>query len=229
MTTSHVGFILDMSGSMGVIEKPTKEGAVEYIKTLKKEGPDSRFSLTVFDTIFEQWAKDVPVSEIKATKLIEPYHARGMTALHDAVGTTVTAMEKRVGDTDRGVVVIMTDGQENSSQEWTLKTVAKLIKRLTKTGRWTFVYLGANVDSFMEAGNLNIPVGNTASYSTTRGSTISVMKGAAGATGARGASGLSSTSTFFEDAGVASDHREEDDKPEDKKLWVPTPPKEDEA
>ena len=212
MTTSHVGFILDMSGSMGVIEGATKIGAVEYIRTLKKEAPDSRFSLTIFDTIFEQWATDVPVKDVKASKLIEPYHARGMTALHDAVGNDRDRDGEAGRENDRGVVVIMTDGQENSSREWTLKKIAKLIARLEKTGRWTFVYLGANVDAFAEAQKLGVAVGNVAHYSSTAGSTQSVMGSTARATGQRVNSPAGQSVTFYSDAGEQADHREEDEK-----------------
>lgn len=212
MADTHVGFILDMSGSMGVIKNATKEGTVAYIKTLKKEAPDARFNLTIFDTVFEKWVVDQPISALKATKTIEKYEPRGGTALLDAVGQTVNGMKKIVGKEDKAVVVIMTDGQENSSKEYTRQQIFELVKKLEKTGRWTFVYLGANVDSYAEAGAIGISRGNAAFYSSDTHSTRSVLTSTANATGISVNSAAGATLDFYQDAGEKSDHRTEEKK-----------------
>lgn len=212
MTDTHVGFILDMSGSMGVIKEATKEGTAAYIRTLKKETPDARFNLTIFDTVFEKWVVDQPISTLKATKTIENYEPRGSTALLDAVGQTVNGMKKTIGKEDKAVVVIMTDGQENSSKEYTRQQIFDLVRKLEKTGRWTFVYLGANVDSYAEAGAIGIAPGNAAFYSSTADSARAVMASTATATGQHVNSARGMTQSIYEDSGEKQDHREEKEK-----------------
>lgn len=212
MGDTHVGFILDMSGSMGVIKDATKEGTSAYIKALKKEAPAARFNLTIFDTLFEKWIEDTPLSAVKPNQAIENYEPRGGTALLDAVGITTNGMKEKVGKEDKALVVIMTDGQENSSKEYTRKQIFDLIKKLEKTGRWTFVYLGANVDSYAEAAGIGISRGNAAFYSSTADSAGSVMTSTARATGMHVNSARLSTENFYQDAGETSDHRTEEEK-----------------
>lgn len=217
MSKTHIAFVLDMSGSMGTIEEATKEGTAQYIKTLKKDSPESRFNLTIFDTVFEKWIVDTPMSEIKPNKAIENYKPRGMTALMDAVGKTVSEMEPKVTKDDKAVVVVMTDGQENSSKEFTREQIFKLVKKLEKKGNWTFVYLGANVDAYAEAQKYGILAGNVASYSSTARSASSVMGATAKATGMHVNSTNISSRSVFSDAGEDVDHREEEEKKSDAK------------
>jgi hypothetical protein len=63
--------------------------------------------------------------------------------------------------------VILTDGQENSSHNFTKSHIKDLIEQKTKDG-WTFAYLGANQDAFAEAGSIGIAPGCTMNYDTNR-------------------------------------------------------------
>lgn len=228
----NVAIVWDMSGSMGSIVGATKEGIQGYLMDLiseekklieeKGEGVYTRLSVTAFDTVFERWVENEPILDIDVAKIIDQYGPRGGTALYDAIANTITDLSARIGERKEAVLmVVMTDGQENSSREYAVQAGGRerlfdLIKRQEKKG-WTFVYLGANVDAYTEASAIGIPTGNTAYYSAT---TDSVAVASASMTpvtrayrmGATGPSGPKGTSTAFGDAGQKQDFREEEDK-----------------
>ena len=97
------------------------------------------------------------------------YYVRGSTALLDAVGRTIskiehvqetTAEEYRAG---KVMFVIITDGMENASREYTTKKVKSMIEAEKEKG-WEFVFLGANMDAVETAAQYGIDADNTADY-----------------------------------------------------------------
>ena len=91
----------------------------------------------------------------------ENYRPRGGTALYDAVGRALTETETKVLDGEKAIVVIITDGEENSSHIETGATIKPRIERLQGQGNWTFVYLGAFANAWDEAQAMGISIGNT--------------------------------------------------------------------
>lgn len=85
-----------------------------------------------------------------------------MTALYDAIGRGATelglALAAKPEDQrpDKVVVVILTDGYENASQEYTPGSIKEMIERQTNDYSWTFTFLGANQDAILEAGKIGI-------------------------------------------------------------------------
>lgn len=160
----HVFAILDRSGSMAGLEKDTIGGYNQFIKDLK--GKDVKVSLTLFDDQFEAPYEALPLKEVpKLTSKV--YYPRGMTALVDAVCKTVNAAKDKVKKSDKAIVLIITDGQENSSREFSSEQMKKMISGLEKQGNWTFTYLGANQDAFTVAGMFGIRTGNISTYQAT--------------------------------------------------------------
>jgi uncharacterized protein YegL len=86
-------------------------------------------------------------------------------ALPDPASIAIVGFD--TGAIERCVVVIVTDGEENPSVEYTKKKVKALIQSRQDSGKWAFMYLGANVDSFAEAGSMGIARANTANYRNT--------------------------------------------------------------
>ena len=90
------------------------------------------------------------------------YYARGMTALLDAIGKTINSVGERLSKTkeeDRPskiIFVITTDGQENSSKEFTQKQIKEMIEHQTNTYNWQFMFLGANIDTVSTAQSFGI-------------------------------------------------------------------------
>lgn len=161
-----VNFILDKSGSMSSVHDATISGFNEYLKTLQKDGNEYDFSLTLFDT--EVKAVHVDESIKKVDKLDKKsYVPDGMTALYDAVCKTVEDVKKAVAKGTKVLTVIMTDGEENSSKEYTEVNLKKLITKLEATKMWSFVFLGANQDSWANASKWGFASTNVTNFNAT--------------------------------------------------------------
>jgi len=101
----------------------------------------------------------------------ETYVPGGGTALHDAIGTTVEELGRRLAAMPEAhrpgkvVVVIITDGEENSSIKFTGSRIKEMIEEQRKTYNWQFVYLGANQDAVTVGDSLGMAKGTSAAYS----------------------------------------------------------------
>jgi len=157
-----VNVILDRSGSMSSKVQDVIGGFNLYIDELAKEpAVDYGFSLTLFDTVVEMKYKAVTLNRV--AKLDDrTYLPSGNTALLDAIGNTVQTVS--TDGFDKAITVIMTDGEENSSREWTLPGIRELIRSKEAAGNWTFVFLGANLDAFAQGVTLGVPMANAVRY-----------------------------------------------------------------
>jgi len=163
-----VNVILDKSGSMASKLNDVIEGFNAYVDGLAKEDQvDYLFSLTLFDTLVAYRHVAIPLSDVK--KLTpKSYEPGGNTALNDAIGITVRKVDADRPQVDKVITVIMTDGEENSSREWTHDAVKALIEQKEKEGVWTFVFLGAAPDAWDQGRSYGIPAANVAQYDTRR-------------------------------------------------------------
>lgn len=153
-------FILDRSGSMEACRDDTIGGFNAFLTEQKKEG--GTLTLVQFDHEYLVSYTSKPITDVEPLTG-ETFNPRGSTALLDAIGKTI----KRNANLTNPTVIILTDGHENSSHEYTKAHVKDLIEEYQKKG-WTFVYLGANQDAFAEAGNLGIAPGATMNYDANR-------------------------------------------------------------
>lgn len=161
-----VNVILDRSGSMASNREGTISGYNEYLGGLRKDDKTKYFiSLTQFDAPSDGPELtvsylDKPLTEIQdlAEKDYEP---RGMTPLYDAIGE----ITRRVTDTKGRPVlaVVITDGLENASREFTKDAIRALIKDKEKEG-WTWAFLGANIDSYTVGTSLGVSAKNISNY-----------------------------------------------------------------
>jgi ADP-ribosylglycohydrolase len=154
----HVAVLLDRSGSMSSIADDTIGGFNTFIAEQRKLTGRCRISLVQFDGHDPQEivADAVPVAEI-ADLDDGTYLPRGMTPLLDALGTLIGRIDRRVAaDADEyQLVAVITDGLENASSDFTRAGIAEMVKDRSDAG-WAFVFLGANIDSFTEAGNVGM-------------------------------------------------------------------------
>jgi uncharacterized protein YegL len=144
--------------------KDVIEGFNAYLDGLAQEDKvEYLFSLTLFDTQVAYRHVAIPLSQVHKldTKSYEP---GGNTALNDAIGITVRKIDADRAQVDKVVTVIMTDGEENSSREWTLDAVKALIGQKESEGTWTFIFLGAAPDAWDQGRAYGIPLANVASY-----------------------------------------------------------------
>lgn len=161
-----VNVILDKSGSMGSKVQDVIGGFNLYLDELAKEQAVTYgFTLTLFDTVVAVKYRAVSLSSVE--KLTESsYLPSGNTALLDAIGETVQTLN--TDGFDKVITVIMTDGEENSSREWTLQGIRELIRTKERAGNWTFVFLGANLDAFSQGMSLGVRQANAVRYDTGR-------------------------------------------------------------
>lgn len=157
----HVAIILDRSGSMASIRNKAIGAVNGYLASLKADEGTSGALITL--TIFDSESIDVirdgaPIASCAALTAAE-YEPRGLTPLYDAIGATAAALEKRAAD--RRVLVIVTDGHENASQQFTRASILALISQRQADG-WLVVYLGAHADTWHEAAAIGIAHGATA-------------------------------------------------------------------
>src|SRR5246500_2365748 len=159
-----VNVILDKSGSMASKLKDVIEGFNAYLDGLAQEDKvEYLFSLSLFDTQVAYRDVAIPLAQVRKLDK-KSYQPGGNTALNDAIGITVRKIDADHPQVDKVVTVIMTDGEENSSREWTHDAVKALIDDKEKDGNWTFVFLGAAPDAWDQGKSLGIAAANVARY-----------------------------------------------------------------
>lgn len=186
----HIAIVLDRSGSMQSVKTDTEGGLKAFLAAQADAPGETTVSLYQFDTEYEPVYENKKLADVPEYRLVP----RGGTALLDAVGRTISAVGAQLAakvEDDRPaevIVVILTDGEENQSREFSLPAVKKMITEQQDTYGWKFVFLGADQDAFEAAGGMGIGRGTTLSYASVN-TTDSMTK--AGHMVARGtASGL---------------------------------------
>ena len=164
--TTQIFLLLDMTSSMTRNKEGAMDACNEFIEGLgenQRRGvqTDAVFTLGVFNSNIglERVAKEVPVE--RAPKIDhEHYLPAGATPLYDAIGQSIDLLESHVGPV---MLVIQTDGKENSSRTITRQDIVERVAEKTALG-WQFVYLGCDIDAMEQGGDIGIPAGNTMSY-----------------------------------------------------------------
>jgi uncharacterized protein YegL len=135
-----VNMILDKSGSMATRWEDVVGGYNSYLNELKADDKtDYRMTVVLFDTNKTVVCEDEPLASLEPMT-VRSYTPSGGTALYDAVGETVS--QAKTEDVTKVVTVIMTDGEENSSRNWTYDRVTGLINSKEQEGVWTFIFMG---------------------------------------------------------------------------------------
>jgi uncharacterized protein with von Willebrand factor type A (vWA) domain len=142
---TFVAALIDESGSMAGVKRDVVEGYNGYLKMLRETPAEIRASLTLFDTEVHEVYAGVPVMRAEGLAKVYDPEMGGNTALYDAVGITVHRLDQIAQDHDRVLVIIMTDGADNASVEMTLAKVRTLITAREATGKWSFIFLGADL------------------------------------------------------------------------------------
>jgi uncharacterized protein YegL len=191
-----LSFIQDRSGSMETVWAETLSGFKTYVKNMQADQEKDNeveyvFSLTTFDTQIETPCIGKPIADVDQD-LLKHHGPRGGTALYDAVGQTLRRHdEDKTLTFDKAIVIIVTDGQENSSREWSKEAVHAAIDERIKRGNWTFTYLGTQPETWDDAQSLGVGVGASATYSPQNVQATYATMAAASTNMARGASGQS--------------------------------------
>lgn len=196
--TTVVHLLIDQSGSMSNTRKSTVDGINEYINTLKEDGGKYKVSLTMFDSNTElrldkPW-DDLYIDDVPELKL-EDYNPSGMTPLQDAFCTTLKSIKDRKDQ--KYLFVVLTDGAENTSKEYSAEDMKKLKAEKEAKDNWTFVYLGANQDAFATSATYGFTASNTSNFNATAKGMSTAYVTLSAATRSFSASPSANTTMFY--------------------------------
>lgn len=192
--TTSIFLVLDETGSMSSNKDVTISSFNEYMLSQQNGIENCRASLVTFSSNYgyvpvsrygneglqptvrqiyvEEDVKNVPLLDNKS------YSPAGGTNLYDAIGYTISMIDKIVDNRptlSNILVVIFTDGEENSSREYSLSQIRSLIQDREKQG-WTFVYMGANQDAWKVGEAFGLSSGQTMTYSVDKlGETVNCL------------------------------------------------------
>lgn len=162
-------FILDKSGSMSGLESDTIGGFNSMQKKQKEEPGKAIVTTVIFDNNYFLLHDRIDIKGIKPITKKE-YFVEGNTALLDAVGKTINRIantQQHANEEDRAgkvLFVIITDGMENASREYTYKQVKRMVEVQKSEYCWEFIFLGANIDAIETAGRFGIQSDRAVNY-----------------------------------------------------------------
>lgn len=156
-STTHYLFILDKSGSMANCWNETLDALGHQYQLIEQhclKHPEQpvRASLVYFNVRSQRAFWNIDGTELSQ----QPFrfgHPAGGTALMDAIGLSIHQLQVRMKPQDDAIVIMLTDGEENSSKLYSFRQISEFMEQLTATGKWTFTLLGADVDAFAAIGS----------------------------------------------------------------------------
>lgn len=174
-TYTEIVVLLDRSGSMEDARADHEGGLNSFVRAQKQLSGDVLFTLIQFDSQepCEVVYDGVPVAKVGQCKL----NPRGSTPLLDAVGLSVAHLRARLDGKkpDQVIFMVITDGLENASREYTKERVKRLIAEQEAAG-WRFLFLGANIDAFAEGGDLGVSQATTGNFRNDAAGTKALYK-----------------------------------------------------
>ena len=162
---TYLLLLVDRSGSMNTVKEDANGAIATFIEEQKQVPGECHLTLIDWDARryngeldWYETKFDGPIASFESYEL-EP---RGMTALYDAVGRGVTELGERLAGMPEDerpnnvIVIIQTDGGENSSEKYSLEQVKALIEQQTSTYNWSFIYLGMGADTWEAGANMGV-------------------------------------------------------------------------
>ena len=162
-------FILDKSGSMGGLERDTIGGYNSMLEKQKAVPGECLITTVLFDNDYKLLHDRIDIRAVSPITEKE-YSVGGSTALLDAIGMTIHKIDNAQRHTaddyraEKVMFVIITDGEENSSREYSAEKVKAQIQRQKEKYGWEFIFLGANIDAVETAGRFGIAPDRAQNY-----------------------------------------------------------------
>ena len=158
---THLIIVLDASGSMSSIQDDIKGSFNEFLKKQREESGKTVFDLFQFNDEVRRPVKSADLAQFH-DDLMARYECSGCTALNDAVCIAIDTVGHEFADMPESerpehvLCVIITDGMENASREYTSKDVKKRIEHQKTAYNWQFQFLAADQDAFATGESLGI-------------------------------------------------------------------------
>jgi len=197
-----IAVVLDRSGSMNAIRDDTIGGFNTFLAQQKEAEGDAVFTLAQFDNEYEVVHDFVDINDVPELDA-KTFVPRGGTALLDGIGRTITELGAKLDnmvEEDKPssvVVVVLTDGEENQSREYTRDQIFEMITEQTEKYSWEFIFLGAGQDAIAVGQSYGFAASKAASYSIDSmvNTFASVSKNVAGYRATRSAGGSSAAAS----------------------------------
>lgn len=162
----HDFILLDRSGSMASLW-PEALGSINgYVEKLATDKVDTGVTLATFDLQGPEMSFDVVRDRIVPSTwkpvTNEDAQPRGSTPLNDAIGKLVTTARAGINGVpyDKVAIIIMTDGQENASREYSHAAAKALLDECRAKG-WQVIFLGADFDNAAQSAGYGVAATQT--------------------------------------------------------------------
>lgn len=158
---TDITVILDCSGSMSQIKKATINGFNGFVKEFASLNNNTQLTLVQFNHKYELSFQNKNIQDVNPLN-DDTYVPSGMTALFDAIGKSIKHKKILFKSTESNrqpkhvIVAIITDGFENSSNEYSRDKISKMINKKVENDNWNFMYLGADQDAILEGSRIGI-------------------------------------------------------------------------
>lgn len=172
MTDSNltaIQLVIDRSGSMEAIREDAEGAIGSFIRDQKAQPGKALLRVTTFDNYIETPLDLEDISGVQAFKLVP----RGMTALFDAMGTSIVDLGMKLDALPEDekpahvIFVTITDGFENASREYDSEAVKKLLTKQQDEFNWTFMFLSAGEDAVLTGAKIGVRENMAMNYAPT--------------------------------------------------------------
>lgn len=170
---THICVVLDASGSMGGVINETKSMFNNFIEEQRKVSGEMTIDVFQFATEVNKIVDFKNINDI--SDLMNNYVCSGWTALRDAICISIDDVGKRLSEIveserpEKVLFLILTDGFENKSKEFSLQDVKNRINHQTEKYKWDFIYLGANQDAILSGSEYGIDSKRCLNFHNTAG------------------------------------------------------------
>lgn len=167
---TSINIVLDRSGSMTKLATETLQGFNHFLSEQKKFEGEASLTVATFSSTYTLTHDFTPLKDVNDFT-VEEYKTGGYTALLDAIGNTINATGAKLAAMpeeerpSKVIVVIVTDGAENYSRQFSRSQIFDMITHQREKYFWEFVFLGADQNSIQEAMSLGVTAMNAMQYS----------------------------------------------------------------
>lgn len=163
---TFLSMLVDRSGSMRALGPEVLGGVQAYLDQVAgddaKDGSSTDVLFATFDNAYQVVHPGAALAEVRAKVTAADLEPRGMTALWDGIGYVLRDTEAKLAGLpagskpDKVIVFILTDGQENTSREWSSAAVKKRIAELEKAGGYEFFFAAAGQDALHTGASIGL-------------------------------------------------------------------------
>jgi von Willebrand factor type A domain len=169
----QIGLVLDRSESMKSIRAEAIVGVNSLLTEQQEKSADSRFSMTLFNDRVSIVHEAVPIRDVPALTQAT-YTPQGGTALNDGIGAMMQSIGKHASRLTPVLIAVVTDGDENSSRQFTLPDIRQMLGYRQEIHGWAFVFLGP-AGALHYARSIGIPEENFISFTASAAGITTIL------------------------------------------------------